>query len=583
MNLELIKKILQIPDNCSINDIVNEIIIYLRKSRKDMDYYKDEPIEMTLKRHEKELQEWSINTFGIKIPEKNIYREVVSGDTIEDRPKMQEVLTKIESDDIKAVLCVEIERLARGNSIDQGIIAQTFKYSNTKIITPYKVYDLDNEDDLSYFEDGLYQSRKYLLYTKRILKRGRIRSVKEGKYINSKEPYGYKKKKLENDKGFTLEINEEEAKIVNLIADLFAYGINTTYKVKKGDTIGSIAKIYSMEKSELISCNIDSKFNNNDVIVIKTDMGTSAIANYLNYLEIKPKINKLWTPSMIRTILSSPSIYGYVTWGKRQTVNIMKNGELVKTRPKSDNYIKVKGKFKAILDEDDERTKIILAKRDNLRVNRTPDSFELQNPLASLIVCPICNKNMIRRPYSNRSHVDTLYCKTPRCKTVGSNLQLVEERLLTSLKDVLKEYENYINNYNQEYKKEINKNNNLISIIDFELKKANNKLERCYDLLEDGTYTKDIFNTRIDKLKIEINNLENRKKEISNIDMIKKYEERKKAIPLLELAIDSYNKCDTIKQKNELLHSIIDKVIYEKTKGGRGYEDNFVLKITLKI
>ena len=45
------------------------------------------------------------------------------------------------------VLVMEVERLARGNSVDQGIIAQAFKYSNTLIITPTKTYDPQNEFD----------------------------------------------------------------------------------------------------------------------------------------------------------------------------------------------------------------------------------------------------------------------------------------------------------------------------------------------------------------------------------------------------------------------------------------------------
>lgn len=583
MNLEMIKRILSISNDVSVDDIIKSIIIYLRKSRKDTDYFKDEPIEKTLERHEKQLQEWSINTFGIKIPEENIYREVASGDTIEDRPIMQEVLNKIEDKKITAVLCVEIERLARGNTIDQGIIAQAFKYSNTKIITPYKIYDLDNEDDLVYFEDGLYQSRKYLLYTKRILKRGRIRSVQDGKYIGSEPPYGYKKKKLINEKGFTLEFDEEEQKIANLIANLYAYGIDVTYQIKENDTISSIAKIYSMTKAELISCNPNSNFNENEFINIKANMGTSSIATYLNYLNIKPRKMAKWTPNIIRNILLSPTLYGYVSWGARQTVTIMKNGEFIKTRPKNKNCLYVKGNFKPILDLESERTKIIINKIKNNSIPRKPNSYDLKNPLSGLIVCPICNKNMVRRPYGERNHVDTLYCKTARCKTVGSNLNLVEDRLLDSLRKVLEKYTNYINNYNIEYQKELDNSNNLISIIDDEIKKANSKLEKCYDLLEDGTYTKDIFNKRVDKLKLEITNLEKRRLENSNIDLIKKYEDRKKAIPLLQLALDSYEKCDTIKQKNELLCSIIDKVIYEKTKGGRGYEDDFNLKISLKI
>ena len=166
MNLKRFLEIMNLPLNLTVDEILESLIIYLRKSRKDMDYFKDEPIEKTLQRHEKELQDFIINIFGKPIPEHNIYREVASGDTIDDRPVMQEVLSIIEEDNIKGVVCIEIERLARGNTVDQGVIAQTFQYTDTKIITPIKIYNLDNEDDLSYFEDGLYQARKYLKYTR---------------------------------------------------------------------------------------------------------------------------------------------------------------------------------------------------------------------------------------------------------------------------------------------------------------------------------------------------------------------------------------------------------------------------------
>ena len=182
MNLTTILEILNIQKNLTVDEILDQLIIYLRKSRKDSDYFKEESVEKTLQRHEKELQDFIINIFGKPIPEKNIYREVASGDTIEDRPVVQEVLSIVERQDIKAVVCIEVERLARGSSIDQGIIAQTFLYTNTKIITPFKIYNLENDDDLSYFEDGLFQARKYLKYTKKILTRGRVRSVKDGKY-----------------------------------------------------------------------------------------------------------------------------------------------------------------------------------------------------------------------------------------------------------------------------------------------------------------------------------------------------------------------------------------------------------------
>ena len=581
MNIEIIKKILSLDLLIDNKDIVNNIIIYLRKSRKDSDYYKEEAIEKTLERHEKGLQEWSLNTFGAKIPQKNIFREVASGDTIEDRPIMQKLLREIENDWIKAVLCIEIERLARGNTIDQGVIASAFKYSNTKIITPYKIYDLDNEDDLVYFEDGLYQSRKYLLYTKRILKRGRIRSVQDGKYIGSYEPYGYNKKKLINEKGYTLIINIEEEKIINLIADLYAYGIDTTYQIKKDDTISKIAKVYSMTKSELLFCNPKAKFRQDDIIKIKTKMGMSAIANYLNYLHIKPKKGSCWTSSSVKNILTSPTLYGYVSWGARQTVTIMKDGELIKTRPRNKNCIYFKGCFNPIFNIENERTKIIINKLKNNHIPKVPTCYEMKNPLSGIVICPICQKRMIRRPYNNKYHVDTLYCKTSHCKNVGSNLYIVEDRIIHVLKIVLKEYINYINNYSELYKKNIDSSNNLITIFKDKEEKIKFKIEKCYDLLEDGTYTKDIFYKRINKLKLELNDLNKKKNIFLQQDI--NYIVKEKKIPILNISLECYDKCNNIELKNKLLHSILDKVIYEKTKGGRGYEDKFNLKLYLKI
>ena len=241
MNLDTFLQIMNVSRDLTVDEILDMFIIYLRKSRKDMDYYKDESIEKTLQRHEKELQDFIVSIFGKPIPEHNIYREVASGDTIEDRPVIQEVLSLIEEDRVKGVVCIEIERLARGNTMDQGIIAQAFQYSNTKIITPMKIYNLDNEDDLSYFEDGLYQARKYLKYTKRILARGRLRSVKDGKYVGSVLPYGYNKQKIPNEKGYVLVENESESKVVKLLADLFLNGLNTTYTVKENEIISDIA------------------------------------------------------------------------------------------------------------------------------------------------------------------------------------------------------------------------------------------------------------------------------------------------------------------------------------------------------
>ena len=61
-----------------------EYLMYLRKSRNDGEKV---PVEVIVNRHEKTLQDLSEKELGFRIPEKNIYREIVSGgEAIEDRP-----------------------------------------------------------------------------------------------------------------------------------------------------------------------------------------------------------------------------------------------------------------------------------------------------------------------------------------------------------------------------------------------------------------------------------------------------------------------------------------------------------------
>ena len=411
--------------------LVENILIYLRKSRKDYEF-SNEPIEKTLERHEKLLQEFALKSYGKEIPEQNIFREVVSGDTIADRPKMQEILSLIENKEYQAVLVLEIERLARGNTIDQGIIAQTFEYTNTLIITPQKTFNLHDDMDRSFFEDGLYQSRKYLLYTKKILTRGRIASVREGKYIGSSTPFGYDKEKLKGEKGFKLVINEKEAEIVKLIFNMYA-----------------------------------------------DDVGTQNIAHHLNQMGAKPRKGNTWTSAMVRNILGRVAVNGKVTWNNRKTVSSVENGEIVKTRPngKGDTII-IDGLHEAIID-DELWNKVQLKRKNNFR--KKPPS-DIKNPLSGVIKCKICGRNMIRRPYNN-NYKDTLMCPLPGCN-VASDLELVEKRVISELTKSIKDYENIYKD-NIEHKNILNYDV-LIQNIEDEISSSKKQLDKIYNLFENN-------------------------------------------------------------------------------------------------
>lgn len=241
--------------------VILQFCLYLRKSRADTEAEERGEGE-TLARHEKTLLELAKQ---LKLNVTEIYREIVSGETIASRPVMQHLLQEVEQGMWNGVLVMEVERLARGDTIDQGIMVQAFKYSNTKIITPIKTYDPNNEYDEEYFEFGLFMSRREYKTINRRLQRGRITSVKEGKYVANKPPYGYERVRIKGDKGYTLSIVEEEAEIIRLIYNLYTVGEKQSDETYKR-------------------------------------IGVSLIARRLNNMKVPSKTGTVWTVATIRDI-----------------------------------------------------------------------------------------------------------------------------------------------------------------------------------------------------------------------------------------------------------------------------------------
>lgn len=216
--------------------MINNVALYLRKSRED-----EELKEETLARHEKMLLEYCKRN---KLNIIKIYKEVVSGESIANRPQMQQLLDDVAAGAYNGVVCIEIERLSRGNQIDQVEILEVFKGSNTKIYTLTKIYDLTKEEiDEEYFEFALFMSRREYKAITRRLQRGRLQATKEGYYIGNNLPYGFDKIKL--DKGYILTPNPIEADVVRYIFNEYIKGVGTSTIAKSLNDKGIKTKLGS--------------------------------------------------------------------------------------------------------------------------------------------------------------------------------------------------------------------------------------------------------------------------------------------------------------------------------------------------
>lgn len=513
----------------NINSNMEYYCAYLRKSRKDIDAEAHGQGE-TLARHEKRLKDYA-ESVGIKI--NKFYREVVSGETISARPVMQQLLTDVENGVWSGVLVIEVERLARGNTLDQGIVSNAFQYSNTKIITPLKTYDPNNDYDEEYFEFGLFMSRREYKKINQRLHEGILSSVNEGKHVGTSAPYGYDKYKLQKQKGYSLKINEYEANMIRLIYNLYCTG-----------------------------------------------NGLEFICNELHRLGYKPRRSNEFTKSSITHILTNPVYIGKIKYTDKATIKKVVNGNIVRVKNENKNIIYVDGLHEPIIDLNT-WNKVQNIRKNNL-ISRTKVDYTLKNPMASILKCGLCGRSLSRITYSNRNDV-RICCR--KCKeNIGSNIDYVEDKLLQSLKSLLEDYKmKLLNNDNSDVEMLLRINEDSILNYRTELDKLKTQLNKTYDLLEQEIYTKDIFMERSNLLKQQIKDIDNN---ISKLESEKKHiiatkNNKEILVPKIEKVIDSYYETNDIKMKNKLLKDILEKVEY--TKITPKDKDDFKLKLFPKI
>ncbi|WP_330583654.1 recombinase family protein [Geosporobacter ferrireducens] len=503
--------------------------IYLRKSRADLDAEARGEGE-TLVRHERALLELAKT---LKLSITHIYKEVVSGETISSRPVMQQLLSDVEQGVWDGVLVMEVERLARGDTVDQGIVAQTFKYSNTKIITPMKIYNPANEFDEEYFEFGLFMSRREYKTINRRLQQGKLQSVKEGKFLGNKSAYGYIRKKIEKNKGYTLEIHPEQVDTVRLIFELYTNG----------------------EQQE------DGSYRR---------LGPELIAQKLDSLKILPMKKDFWSPQSIRDILRNPVYIGKIRWNWRPTKKKMVNGEIVKERPraKEEDIILVDGLHEAIIDMQTWETAQEYMKTN--QIGPIPKEQPIKNPLSGIIVCGMCNRKMVRRPYGEKQP-DTLMCPAASCKNVSSYLYKVEENILESLEKWVKNYKIEIKKAEDENSVQSNIKEKSFKRLEKEIQKLEKQMDNLHDLLEQGVYTTEKFLERSKIISNRMASLRNDSdlllEEMERDSLIDKT--RKNIIPIVEHVLEVYNATEDPGTKNSLLKKILEKVVYIKESGGR--------------
>lgn len=511
--------------------------IYLRKSRADLEAEQRGEGE-TLAKHRTALlkvaKEKNLNIIAL-------HEEIVSGESLVHRPEMLKLLQDVEDKKYDAVLCMDMDRLGRGGMKEQGIILETFKRSNTKIVTPRKMYDLNDEWDEEYSEFEAFMARKELKIITRRMQRGRIASVESGNYLGTTPPYGYLIKELKD--GRTLEPHPDQSKIVKLIFEW-----------------------YTHDDPEI-------------------RIGASMIANKINALGHKTATGKTWGNWTVLGIIKNPVYSGKVTWKKKEIKKSITPGKVKDTRTRDENeWIIVDGKHDAIISEE------LFEKAQSILKGRYHVPYQLTNgvrsALAGIIKCAKCGASMVYRPYTTQKPALKCYNQT-RCHNKSSNYELVERRILEGIAEWLEVYKaNFEMNSPQEETsemKQINVYRQMLKNLEKELAETEKQKENLFDFLERKIYTEEVFLSRSKTLAEKTEKLQ------QDIDTIKKgidselqrEEAQDSIIPQVERVLDLYTKTDDPKKKNSLLKSVLEKAVYNKEK--HQYKDDFSLTLYPKL
>lgn len=488
--------------------------MYLRKSRMDTDF-DDVSVEETLNRHRRILEAFCKER---RLNVVETLEEVVSGESLPARPKMLRLLDLVNTGMYAGVVCIDIERLSRGSSLESGYIMQVLQTNSCKIITPSKTYDLQNESD-EQFTDMKFMFSRYELktITKRLV-RGRNQSASEGKFLGSMAPYGYRPYKLPGTKGSSLQIEPGEAEIVRTIFDMYG----------------------------------------------KQGIGYNTIAYQLNQMHI-PSRTGTWGQTSITNILNNEVYLGMIRWRHEPTKRIVKDGMLVKKRVQSRDYELYEGLHEPIITQEQwDSVKAVQNSRNHTSVHKDK---RLMNPFASILFCEKCGAILKRNVPGKSQHTSPWYrCPTRGCNCRTMKCDFVEDAVVSAMREWLSEYTIKVET---EQLPQTDPMETALNLIRQQLLDLQSQQDKICEYLEKGVYTVEMFTKRNDTLTREIHRLQESKADLEKRQATKGSEKKaaEELIPTTQRILDSYPHL-SVTEKNSLWKIVLEKITVFRTPEG---------------
>lgn len=506
--------------------IIKYVAEYLRKSR-------GETTEDLIK-HKTILEELCKSRGWVYV----VYEEVETGESLFARPIMQQLLRDVEDNIYDAVVCVDLDRLGRGDLVDWGQIKRVFQKTNTYMVTPSSLYNLnDDNEEFAVDLQTLFARREYKKITHR-LSMGKKVGAKLGAWTNGTPPMPYE------------------------YQEWIDPATNKRYYNEKG-------LVVNLQKLSIYRFMVDS--------FIKDKKSTNEIAWELNRRNIPSPRGGRWCNMTVRRLLVDETHLGKIISNKTKGdghKNKSPNKQPFQKIPK-EQWTVVENRHEAIKTQD-EHEKILIGIQKNLKSPyRRSDHYY---PLKGLIKCGLCGYGL---PLEYKRGKDLIVKKCWHKDYLGNkcpNSSGKAQYIIDAIDEQLKEYEEQI-------RKEIesceDQSTDLIQLqiktIMDKLNKKDIALKRARIAYDEGVDTLDEYRSAKERILKEVDELESQLS-IENLKLQKAQSitNHEKLHYIEEFRRSRWEDELDDKELNDLYKTIISSIIWTKQGDNIDIKVNFL-------
>lgn len=468
--------------------------------------------EETLDSHRIMLEELcKKNNFTFTVKE-----EIGSSDTIEFRPVFKSILEEdIPSGAYTALLVHDQDRISR-NVADFARVKELLSIHNIFVIDrSEQVYDYTNADDDLVSDFKSIMAKQEFQFIKRRLREGKISKAKRGYWVNGTAPYGYS-------------YNRE------------------TKRLQPNDDSKHVKWMYE-------------QYNEGT--------GLNEITFTLNRRGILSPSGKYWNNVAINRILKNEVYLGKTIYGKSSGSG-HKNKKTAPIQTKDrDDWIIVENAHPSIIDES-----IFNSVQQHLRRRKlgTKTRKAKTSKLTGLVRCGKCGAGLQIQRRSSGNLIKPCWRIDPfgvKCGNKGIAESAVVKHLLEDIHKQQKELS--IDSKKNESKDRLQEE---IIRLNKELSNEESKLDKIADFLEDGTYSKEEYLRRKDKI---INKQKDFKAELNILERKLSLQDDNK-LKLLTGFIENINEQVSEGNINKMLRSIVENVELTRDGNGTFYIVNYI-------